>query len=82
MQTIKGLIVLLVVAAAVFAIVARNDIKSQAEYAAKLLKPVNVADNANTGAPKTGELDANATGKIANAATNVLDQARRKSPRT
>jgi hypothetical protein len=75
MQTIKGLIILLVVAAAVFVIVARNDIKSQAEYAARLLKPVNVADGVNAGVPKAGELDANA-------ATNVLDQARRKSPRT
>ncbi len=79
MQTIKGLIALLLVAVAVFAVAAWNDIKSQGRYAAKMRKPpaVNVAANANT-----GEMAANAAGKVANAMTNVTNQTRRKIPRT
>jgi len=39
MQTIKGLSALLLVAVAVFAMGAMNDIKSRARHAAKLFKP-------------------------------------------
>ena len=66
MQTIKGLIALLFVAAVVFAIGATNDIKSQARYAAKLRSQSTV----------------NVAGKAMNTTTNLPNQVRWKSPRT
>ena len=79
MQTIKGLIALLLTAAVVFTVVATNDIKSQERYAAKLFKPAAVE---TAGIAKAGEMIPNTAGKIANTTTNAADQARRKTPRT
>ena len=60
MQTIKGLIALLLAAVAVFVVVARNDIKSQDKYAAKVLHKataVNADKNAvNEAGRKTSRM--------------------------
>ena len=79
MQTIKGLIALLLVAMAVFAVAAWNDIKSQEQFAAKMLKPptVNVAGNT-----KAREMAAITAGEVANVTTNMANQTRLKTPRT
>jgi hypothetical protein len=68
MQTIKGLIALLVVAAVVFAIGATNNIKSQARYAARLLKPAAAA-NVFTAGRQAGTTTE----------TNAVHQARHKN---
>jgi hypothetical protein len=76
MQTVKGLIALLLVALVVFAVAATNDIRSQAKYAAQLRRPA-VATMAGRTA-----VNSNAVGKAGNVTTNVVNQARRKAPRT
>ncbi len=64
MQTVKGLIALALVAAAVmFMVVGLSDIRSQARYAAKLLKPA-AASVIAAGRP---------------AATNAVDQVRQQN---
>jgi type IV secretory pathway component VirB8 len=66
MQTIKGLIALLLVAVAIFAIAGLNDIKSQDRYAVKLRNAATayVVKSGNQTAART--------------ATNVVNQARHK----
>ena len=63
MQTIKGLIVLLLVAVAVFVVVGLNDIRSQNEYAAKLLKPA-AASAVTTGRQTAIKTETNAVRQV------------------
>jgi type II secretory pathway pseudopilin PulG len=79
MQTIKGLVGLVLVALVVFAVAATSDIKSQQRYVAKLRDhaTVNVA-----GSVKTGEMAARSASKAVNATNNAANQARLKTPRT
>lgn len=49
METIKGMIALLLVAVVVFVVVGSSDIRSQARYAAKLLKPAAAANVVTVG---------------------------------
>ncbi len=87
MQTIKGLTVLLLVAAGVFAVAGMNNIKGQSRYAARSHSPAlaEMAGRAGvnvTGGVKSGETAAHITGKIANMGTKTDNQARRKIPAT
>jgi len=73
MQTIKGLIALVLVAVAVFVVVGRYDIRSQDWYAAKLrmttaIKAGTARKHASTVAAKAGGMT-----------TNAVHQARQKA---
>lgn len=86
MQTTKGLIALLVVAAVVFAVAARSDIGSQDRYAAAMSRPAPAEEPGKavlnvTSSRKPGEAIPNAAGKVANMKTNVANRARLKTPR-
>jgi hypothetical protein len=87
MQTIKGLTVLLLVAAGVFAVAGMNNLKSQFRYAARMHgpAPAQMAGNAAvnvTGSVKSGATDTLNTGKIANEGAKTDVQAERKIPAT
>jgi len=87
MRTIKGLTVLLLVAAAVFAVAGMNNIKGQSRYAARLHSPAlaEMADKPTvnvTGSVKSDKTATHTTGKIAKMGTKTDNQARRKIPAT
>jgi len=80
MQTIKGLIILLVVAVVIFTVVAKNDNKSYAKYAAKSVK-MTVAETVNKTAPilaNSKEAKTHIASQANRTATNVINEARRK----
>ncbi len=73
MQTIKGLIALVLVALAVFVVVGRYDIKSQDRYAAKLRTATAIK------AVAAGKHAATAAAKAGGTTTNTVHQARQKA---
>lgn len=85
MHTIKGLAVLALVAAAVFILTARNDMKSEARYAARMHSPAleKMAGQAivhAAGSAKPATLAAHKTGTVAKVASKAAKQTPPKIP--
>ena len=87
MQTIKGLAVLVLVAAGLFVVAARNDMKSQAGYAARMHSPAleEMAGSAvatAAGRVKPAAVAAHKTGKVAKVASKTDTHSPKNIPAT